>query len=299
MNARIVVVGSLNLDRTYSLGRLPREGESLHATGHAVASGGKGANQAVAASRLGADVRLVGAVGADAAGTLLLDAVAESGVDVTGVHRRAGDATGEAVIFVDDEGQNLIVISPGANATVTADDVVSHGAGWVLSGFEIPDEAVIAAAHQALAAHARFVLNPSPYRRIPDALAHSIDVMVVNEHELIDALGTSVDSSSDTALLQARARLDVPALVVTLGADGAAAVTASGVFRAPGRVVTAVDTSGAGDAFTGALVARLASGDALESATLFATQVGAHAATRPGTQSSYPTSDELDRWLQG
>jgi ribokinase len=299
MNARIVVVGSLNLDRTYSLGRLPREGESLHATGHEVASGGKGANQAVAASLLGADVRLVGAVGADAAGTLLLDAVAASGVDVTGVRRRPDGSTGEAVIFVDDDGQNLIVISPGANATVAADDVATVDADWVLSGFEIPDEAVIAAARHAHATDARFVLNPSPFRLIPDALRHAVDVMVVNEHELVEALGAAVDSSSDAELQQARASLSVPQLVVTLGAAGAAAVSESGVFRAPGRVVTAVDMSGAGDAFTGALVARLAAGDALEAATVFATQVGAHAATRPGTQSSYPTSAELDRWLQG
>lgn len=298
MNARIVVVGSLNLDRTYSVGRLPREGESLHASGQGIASGGKGANQAVAASRLGADVRLVGAVGADAAGALLLDTVAESDVDVTGVRRRPDDTTGEAVIFVDDDGRNLIVVSPGANATITAHDVSTDGAAWVLSGFEIPDDAVIAAADHARAAHARFVLNPSPYRPIPDALTHAVDVMVVNEHELDDALGSAIDSSSDAELLKAREGLAVPQLVVTLGAAGAAAVSGSGVFRAPGRVVTAVDTSGAGDAFTGALVARLAAGDALEAATLFATQVGAYAATRPGTQSSYPTADELDRWIQ-
>lgn len=299
MTARIVVVGSLNLDRTYSLSRLPREGESLHASGHAVASGGKGANQAVAAARLGADVRLIGAVGADAAGALLLDAVAASGVDVSGVHRRDDSPTGEAVIFVDEEGQNLIVISPGANASVTAADVaLSDDPAWVLSGFEVRDEAVIAAAGLAQAANAHFVLNPSPYRPLPAELAGSVDVMVVNEHELADALGCAVEVASDAELGEARARIAVPQLVVTLGANGAAAVTASGVVRVPGRAVTAIDTSGAGDAFTGALVARLAAGDELVAATSFATQVGAYAATKPGTQSSYPRSVNLDGWLR-
>ncbi|WP_341578114.1 ribokinase [Microbacterium schleiferi] len=298
-DSRIVVVGSLNLDRTYRMMQLPREGESLHATDHATAPGGKGANQAVAAARLGAAVSLVGAVGSDVAGIELRDAVAAAGVDVAHVRQDPEAPTGEAVIFVDAAGRNLIVVSQGANSTVGERDVIDADidAGWIISGFEVPDAAVVAAAERAHEIGARFVLNPSPFRALSEALREKVDVLVLNEHELAAATGSAAGTPSDAVLRVAREALRVPLLVVTLGSHGAAAGSRDGVVRTPAVAVTAVDTSGAGDAFTGAFVAHLAAGDSLDEALRRASAVGAYAVTRRGTQRSYPTPADLDTWL--
>lgn len=299
MSAGVVVIGSLNLDRTYRMRRLPGEGESLHATERLISSGGKGANQAVAAAKLGADVALVGAVGTDSAGEYLLKAVADAGVRIEGIARVPDMQTGEAVIFVDDEGRNLIVVSEGANAATdraVASRAPDASVGWVVGGFEVPDDVVLAGAEYAAAVGARFVVNPSPFRSIPPALVGAIEILVVNEHELAQAIGHAIDTDSDVALESARGFLRVPTLVVTLGSRGAVTVGESGVLRVPAVPVTAVDTSGAGDAFTGAFVTCLADGASLEEATAFAVSVGAFAATRNGTQRSYPSRHELVQW---
>lgn len=298
-DSRIVVVGSLNLDRTYTVRKLPREGESLHADDHRTSPGGKGANQAIAAARMGASVSLVGAVGADRAGTKLRNAAADAGVDVTHVRVDQTNPTGEAVILVDELGRNLIIVSRGANDAVSARDVTGADipAGWIVSGFEVPDGAVVEAARRAREIGARFVLNPSPFRAIPELVVGHIDVLVLNEHELETALGAATQTSSDAALRAARDLLGTGLLVVTLGADGAAAVSEDHVFRAPGLAVSAVDTSGAGDAFTGVLIALLASGRHLGQALERAVAAAAYAVTRPGTQGAYPTAADLDAWL--
>lgn len=297
MNADVIVVGSLNLDRTYMLPNLPEAGESLHAAATMVSSGGKGANQAVAAAKLGARVALAGAVGEDDAGRTVLGEVSRAGVDTSLVRRIPDEATGEAVIFVDAEGRNLIVVTEGANAAAVAPGSSSAmTAKVVVGGFEVPDPTVVGAAELAESLGALFVLNPSPFRPPPAALAGRVDVLVVNEHELAQAAGTPVDPRSDEALAQARADLGAGVLVVTLGADGALAVTADSVVRAPAVRVRAIDTSGAGDAFMGALVARLAADASIVDAVTFATSVGSYSATRPGTQLSYPALADLEAW---
>lgn len=299
MNVDVVVVGSLNLDRTYTMPVLPDAGETLHATGTLVSSGGKGANQAVAASKLGARVALAGAVGCDDAGDAVLGAVSRAGVDTSLVRRIPDAPTGEAVILVDREGRNLIVVTEGANAAAVAPEPsAAVEAKVVVGGFEVRDETVIGAAALAESVGALFVLNPSPFRPLPAAIAGRVDVLVVNEHELAEAAGVDVDTESDAALVSARADLGAAALVVTLGARGAVAVADDGsVVRVPAVTVQATDTSGAGDAFMGALVARLAAGASMVDAVAFATAVGSYSATNPGTQLSYPTLAELEDWM--
>ncbi|SDT13141.1 ribokinase [Jiangella sp. DSM 45060] len=286
MTARVVVVGSLNVDRTFRVDRLPAAGHTIHARSSSTSPGGKGANQAVAAALLGADVALVGAVGRDGGGDDLLASVAAAGVDVTGVVR-ADAPTGEAVVLVDADAENLIVVNGGANLCLDAAAVTSavRAARFVVTGFEVPDDAVVAAAARARELGARFVLNPSPMRPLPGGLLGPGVLLVVNEHE-------SAMLAGDTE------GCDV---LVTLGARGALLHEA-----ASGRTVElvaprvdAVDTTGCGDAFMGALVAGLAADLDPADAAARAVDAGAYVATRPGAQGSYPTSEELTRWRRG
>ena len=295
---RICVVGSLNLDRTYDVPELPASGATVHATGFLRSPGGKGANQAVAAARLGATVQLVGAVGRDTAAEDLLRAVENDGVDVSAIVR-TGEPTGEAVIVVDESGENVIVVSGGANLALTPDAVdQAHGdASVVVTGFEVADGVVEAAAHLAQTAGALFVLNPSPVRAVRSAMLAPRTLLVMNEGELA-ALAPGATATPDGLVLASDA-LGGSDLVVTRGARGAVAhdTKTGATVEVAARIVDAIDTSGCGDAFTGALVAVLARGGSLHAAVELATDVGAFAATRRGTQASYPTPAELADWL--
>ena len=278
---RIVVVGSLNADLVVRTERFPRPGATLRGQDLAVLPGGKSANQAVAAGRLGGDVVLVGAVGDDEHGRLLRSSAADAGVDVSHVLVRAGTATGTAVITVDAAGENTIVVSPGANATLAPADLPAgllEGAAVLCLCLEVGAEVVLAAARAARAAGALVLTNPSPSGQVPAGLLERTDVLVLNEHE--------------AAQLGAHG---VPRWVVTRGArgcvvheDGAAPVPV------PAVPVEAVDTTGCGDAFTGALALRLAAGDALVDAARAAGAVAALAAGRAGAQPSYPSREEVD-----
>ncbi|SEE89902.1 ribokinase [Jiangella alba] len=296
MTARVVVVGSLNVDRTFRVERLPAAGHTIHARSSSTAAGGKGANQAVAAALLGADVALVGAVGRDRGGDDLLASVAAAGVDVTGVVR-ADAPTGEAVVLVDADAENLIVVSGGANLCLDAAAVTSavRAARFVVTGFEVPDDAVLAAAARARELGARFVLNPSPMRPLPGGLLGPGALLVVNEHELAMLAGDGpVAGRADAA----SARFGGCDVLVTLGARGALLHEAAGGRTAElvAPRVDAVDTTGCGDAFMGALVAGLAADLDPAGAAARAVEAGAYVATRPGAQGSYPTSEELTRW---
>ena len=295
---RVCVVGSLNVDRTYDVPELPAPGATVHAAGFLRSPGGKGANQAVAAARLGAAVQLIGAVGRDTAAADLLRSVEAAGVDVSAVVQTR-EPTGEAVILVDRVGENVIVVSGGANLALTPDAVRRADAdpAVVVTGFEVSDGVVEAAAGLARDAHALLVLNPSPVRPLRPAMLASRSLLVMNEVELA-ALGSGAMANSD-GLAAASALLGRSDLVVTRGARGALVydATTGETVDVAARTVEAIDTSGCGDAFTGALVASLARGDSLAEAAEHAADVGALAATRRGTQSSYPTSAELADWL--
>ena len=298
---KVVVVGSLNADLTVRTDRFPSPGETLGGSELVIVPGGKSANQAAAAAILGADVRLFGAVGADGHGDLLLKAAAGAGVDASRVLRRPGTATGTAMIVVDAAGENTIIVSPGANGTVTGAELpqdLFDGAAVLTLSLEVPLEAVTAAARAGHNAGAQVLLNLSPYREVPADLLALTDVLLLNAHEAALVTGLADPAADWEAVIAALGALGVRRTIVTLGSDGAVVLdgTAGGADRvvavAPTRV-QAVDTTGCGDAFTAATAARLAAGGALPDAAAFAARAGALAATREGAQSSYAALLEL------
>ena len=307
--AGIVVVGSLNADLMIYCDRLPEPGETVQGNGFVIGAGGKSANQAVAAGRLGAVVSMVGAVGDDANGALLLASVADAGVDVSRVRRHPTEPTGVALISVDAAGENTIVIAPGANGALSPDDVagaVFDGAAVVCLCLEIPLPTVIAAAAAGGAAGARVVLNPSPYQPLPPELVALVDVLLVNAHEASLFLdGMSLPGTADgmppwEPVRTAFADRGLHRVVVTLGAAGAVVLDSTGddqIAVVPPTRVDAVDTTGAGDAFTGALAHRIAAGDDLLVAARFASVAAALATTGRGTQASYPTAAAIGHHL--
>ncbi len=263
----VCVVGSLNIDLVTRVEAHPRPGETVRGSGLDRLPGGKGANQAAAAARAGARTLLCGRIGAD--GPDYRDGLAERGVDVTGVHTAADTPTGHALIAVDGHGENTIIVIAGANATMTAAQVQRHAdviasAGVVLLQLEIPMPAVLRAAELARAAGVRVVLNPSPWQVPPAALLAVADPVVVNEHEA-ERL-PSVAAAS---------------VCVTLGAGGAR--WGEHEAAAPDDV-TVVDTTGAGDAFAGALAAALAAGTPDAEALRLAVAAGSAACAWPGAQ---------------
>ncbi|MCQ4044574.1 ribokinase [Streptantibioticus rubrisoli] len=296
----LLVVGSANADLVVAVERRPAAGETVLGSDLATHPGGKGANQAVAAARLGAATGLLARVGDDAHGRLLLDTQRACGVDTRGVLIGAAP-TGVALITVDPSGDNSIVVSPGANARLTPDDVRAAGelmaAAKVVSlQLEIPLETVAEAVTTAGRAGAKVVLNPSPPAPLPVEVLAACDLLVVNEHEARYLLRDAPAAAEGTPEAWAKALLarGPRSVVVTLGAAGALAATGDGTaVRIPSPRVRAVDTTGAGDAFTGALAWRWGAGDELTEAVRFAVRVGATAVTRPGAQQSYPTAAEV------
>ncbi|MFC8519014.1 ribokinase [Streptomyces sp. NPDC057257] len=293
----LLVVGSANADLVSAVERRPGAGETVLGGDLAVHPGGKGANQAVAAARLGARTVLLARVGDDAHGRLLLDSQRAAGVDTVGV-LVGGAPTGVALITVDPSGDNSIVVSPGANGKLTPGDVraaasLFQASKVVSTQLEIPLETVVEVVRN-LSSESRFVLNPSPPRPLPSELLAACDPLIVNEHEAKVVLGESCvsDRPEDWArLLLAKGPRSV---VVTLGAEGALVASADGVERVPSVKVDAVDTTGAGDAFTAALAFRLGAGASLAEAAGYAARVGAAAVTKEGAQVSFPTAEEVE-----
>ncbi|WP_342318669.1 ribokinase [Corynebacterium mayonis] len=293
----ITVVGSINADLFVLVGRHPIPGETLIGRAGGVSAGGKGANQAVAAALLGADVRMIGAVGDDTYADAALEHLRCCGVDLAAVAVEKG-ATGLAVITVSDDGENTIIVVPGANAAI--DDVrvgenaaAIAAADIVLVQGEIPASGFRAA---VAAATGRVVVNLAPVVPVNHDALLAADPLVVNEHEARAVLemfeATPGETEEDMAA--ALVSLGFTSAVVTRGARGAVVADEAGVVAIEPVKVQTVDSTGAGDAFVGALVARLAFGDELVAAARFASRVGAFAATRRGAQVSYPgAGDEL------
>ncbi len=288
----MAVVGSLNVDRSVAVPHFPKPGETVLGYDLRIDNGGKGANQAVAAARLGAQVAMVGAVGADADGTRLRQALAEEGIDVTGVST-TGVSTGAAFITIDDRGENSIVVASGANAALSAESVAA--AGWalaradiVLAQLEIPLAAVAAAAR---AAGGLFMLNPAPAPTSLGEVVGLIDVLVPNRGELTAIVGREVGSLDDIA--SAVHALEVPLVVVTLGADGCLVVTEDQAAHVPAIEAPVVDTTAAGDSFCGALAVALAGGAAPVEAAQFAATCAAWTVGRRGAQAALPRSEDI------
>ncbi|MGM1059745.1 ribokinase [Saccharothrix sp. Mg75] len=283
----VLVLGSANADLVVQVPRRPAAGETVLGGDTAVLPGGKGANTAVAAARLGADVSFAGAVGADQYGELLRGSLASSGVR-TGHLRTSARPTGIAYITVTPDGENSIVVAPGANSDVSDTDVDAltwDGVTVLACSLEVPVPVVAHAVRAAASRGARPLLNLSPVVPVPPDVLALLDPLVVNEHEAASLAPTH------EALLDLGPR----SAVVTLGARGAAVVTRDGVVEVPAPPVTPVDTTGAGDAFAGALAADLAAGAPLVEAAAFAARVAALSVTSAGAQPSYPTREAVER----
>ncbi len=305
MGAKIVVAGSLNADLTIYCDRLPSPGETVHGNDFAVNPGGKSANQAVAAARLGGNVTLIGAVGTDANGDMLVDSTAGAGVDVDHV-ARVSQPTGVAVISVDASGENSIIISAGANATLAPEHMVPAlfaGAAVVTLCLEVSPGTVRAAAQAGHDAGATVLLNLSPYAPVAQEVAQLTDVLLVNAHEGSQFLGgydlPAADAPAEAwqGAVAEFVRHGLHKVLLTLGADGSVVLDAenagSPVVRIAPTQVAALDTTGAGDAFTGAVAARLAAGDTLVAAARYASVAAALAATKKGTQTAYPSAAQV------
>lgn len=292
---RLAVVGSINADLMVGVDRHPHPGETLLGSGGGILAGGKGANQAVAAALQGAHVDFVGAVGDDPYSAPAMSHLKSSGVNLEHVATRSSTTTGLAVITVSADGENTIVVIPGANATVDGGYVDAHSAAVaaadiVLLQGEIPAEGFAAAARHA---H-RLVVNLAPVIEVDRDSLLRADPLVVNEHEadlVLAQLGAPVASADPHDLVQALLEVGFNSVVLTLGAQGALVGDGSGLTDIPTPRIHAVDTTGAGDAFTGALVARLLAGASLTDAARHAARVGAFAALSAGAQPSYPGLD--------
>jgi ribokinase len=301
---RLVVVGSLNMDLVVRTPHLPRPGETILGREFMRAPGGKGANQTVAAAKLGATVHMVGRVGGDDFGRALRDNLRAAGADDTCVSTENSAATGIAIIEVEDSGQNTIIVAPGANAHVTRDDVdearsIVASSQAVIAQLEIPLDTVGYALNMAHAAKVLTILNPAPAQPLSTELLSVVDLLVPNETEAAQLTGVEVkdEAGAEQAARQLQER-GARAVVITLGERGALALNAQGARRVPAFRVKAIDTTAAGDAFVGALATAYAAHRDLDAALREASAAGALAATRLGAQPSMPTRAELDEFLE-
>lgn len=294
----VVVLGSANLDIVVPVPHHPATGETVLGGHHDRIPGGKGANQAVAAARLGARVAMVGRVGSDDAGRTLRTALQEAGVDCRYLAVDGLAPSGLALIGVDRSGDNTIIVSPGANDRIGPDDVAAAApllasAAVTLVQLEVPAMAVEAA---VAASGGKVVLNPAPASLLSGALLERVDVLVPNRIELAQLAG-SAEAGGLAAVEEMARGLPVPTVVVTLGADGALLVAGGDAVVLPAPPVEVVDTTGAGDAFCGAIAEALARGVAIDEATARAVHAGSLATTRRGAQPSLPTGAQVNASL--
>lgn len=290
----VVVVGSVNIDLVVRVGRLPSPGETVLGTTLERSLGGKGANAAVAAARQGADIRLIGCVGDDEAGSWAVQSLADEGIDVSAVRVESNVSTGHALISVRPDGIGQITVAPLANSLLTPADVATALADLketdvVVAQLEVPMETVAAAFSSARAVGATTVLDPAPAMPLSDALLALVDVLMPNEHEL-SALG-----GDPKALL----RSGVGTVVVTRGEEGCDWLHGDRIERVRSHNVEVIDTTGAGDAFCGAFAASLTVGADRRAALTRAVAAGALATTRPGAFAAMPTAREVDDVLSG
>ena len=303
---RIVVLGSLNIDLVVPVDRMPREGETLAGGDLSLFAGGKGANQAAAAAKLGGVVTMIGQVGADPFGARLSGDLDDAGVDTSGIGASARP-TGSACIYVLPTGENAIVISPGANATLSPEIALERLAAaapyrFLLAQLEIPVDTVVQSFTQARRAGAKAILDPAPFRPLPAELIGMADLITPNQNEAVALLGCP-DGSTIRNFDEARdaaARLrdsGYRGVILKLGEMGCYVDTPEGRGAVPAFPVVASDTTAAGDTFNAALAVSLAKGVPLMDAALFANAAAAISVTRAGAQSSIPGGDEVETFL--
>ncbi|CAI1682807.1 ribokinase [Serratia proteamaculans] len=301
---KLVVLGSINADHILNIEKFPQPGETVIGKQYKVAFGGKGANQAVAAGRSGADIAFIACVGADDIGERVRQQLATDRIDTQPIEAIADSTTGVALIFVNAEGENVIGIDAGANAAVTPDYLARYqqkviDADALLMQLESPLETVIAAASLAKQHQTQVILNPAPARELPDELLAMIDMITPNETEAQRLTGIAVNNDDDAArAAQALHDKGIATVIITLGSRGVWLSENGKGKLVPGFKVKAVDTIAAGDTFNGALVTALLEGKVMADAVRFAHAAAAIAVTRPGAQPSVPWREEIDTFLQ-
>lgn len=299
----IVVVGSINMDLVARTKRMPLGGETLLGSDFRMVPGGKGANQAVAVARTGGNVKIVGGVGDDIFGKQLLANLRDNGIDTDFVKARSGMATGVAIILVDDQGENSIVVVPGANDCVSQQDVeaarlIIETAQVVLLQLEIPLETVELVIRVAKQAGVPVILDPGPARPLSRDLLAMVDIITPNEHEAQVLAGEELHNLDDARNIAAKLLgWGIKHVLLKLGGEGVIMANAEGFEHIPAHKVHVEDTTAAGDSFAGGLAVALAEGYTLREAVLFANAVGALAVTRLGAQSAIPTREEVESFM--
>lgn len=296
---KILVLGSLNMDLVTNVKITPKVGETIIGRGFSEIPGGKGANQAVAIGRLGGDATMLGRVGSDNFGTDLIEALKESGVHSEAVEKVDGVPTGTALIMVNDDGDNSIVVIPGANFELKPKDIKDEhfkGMDYLLAQLETPIETIEYAFARAKALGLQTVLNTAPAQKLSEELISNVDLLIPNETEFEILTGFSPETrdglDAGTALLFEQG---VKALIITLGKNGALYVGNDGEkLHVNGYSVKAIDTTAAGDSFIGGLLTSLSKGESIKVAMEFAMKVGAVTVTKHGAQSSLPTLGEIE-----
>ena len=298
--AGVFVIGSINQDFVLKVERRPEPGETVTDALLSRGNGGKGANQAAAAALLGASVVFLGRVGGDGFGEPLVRALAAKGVDTSLVEEAAEASTGTAFITVTPDGENEITVAPGANRSLVPDDVDAASeqiarSRVLVAQMEIPPEVVLRAVEVAAERGTRSLVNLAPPREVPRGLLDKLDPLVVNEHEAAFLLGERVEGVEGAlSAVQDLLSLGPKSAVITVGASGAVFSDGEATNHVPAPEVEAVDTTGAGDAFVGALAARLAGDATLEEAVAFAVRAGAAAVTKEGAQGALPTPETVE-----
>ncbi len=304
---RIVVVGSANVDLVAQAPHIPQPGETVLGWGFVMAMGGKGANQAVGAARLGGNVTFLARIGNDSFGDQCLAAYQHEGINTHFIQRDQHEPTGVALIEIDQEGENSIMVASGANMKLTPADVemaasIFQNADILLVQLEVPVETVVASVRLARKNHVRVILNPAPARQLPAELLQMVDVITPNRIEAMQLSGMPVadaEQLSHERLAKSVLGLGPSSAVITMGAQGALAAGSWGWVEVPSFPVKPVDTTAAGDAFNAGLAFSLGRGDTLELAARYACACGALAATKLGAQPSLPDAASVERLLQG
>lgn len=303
MKNKLCVLGSINVDHVIRVPYFPKAGETLTGYGYQIAYGGKGANQAVAAARLGAKVSFIGAIGDDQIGQAMKQAFEQDGIDTSAICVIPNQSTGLAMIQVADSGENSIVISPGANADLSESLVEQHKsqieqADILLMQLESPLQVVTLATKFAKSAGVKVVLNPAPAQPLPNSLLSHIDIITPNETEAEILTGIKVtDEQTATVAAHHFHQLGIETVLITLGSKGVYYSEKGQGEIIPGFRVDAVDTTAAGDTFNGAFVTALLEGKSAKDAIRFAHAAAAISVTRMGAQTAIPNREEVDKFF--